>query len=61
MVWPAVELGLRRAHVARQNAAVVQTCVPTVTINGPSYRMRRHHDRIEQLRAGLPAAETGRQ
>ncbi len=27
-----------------------------LTINGPSYRMRRHHDRVEQLRAGLQAA-----
>jgi DNA replication protein DnaC len=26
-----------------------------LTINGPSYRMRRHHDRVEQLRAGLQA------
>jgi DNA replication protein DnaC len=24
-----------------------------LTINGPSYRMRRHHERIEQLRSGL--------
>jgi DNA replication protein DnaC len=23
-----------------------------LTINGPSYRMRRHHERVEQLRAG---------
>ena len=30
-----------------------------LTINGPSYRMRRHHDRVEQLRAGLQAAKTG--
>jgi DNA replication protein DnaC len=30
-----------------------------LTINGPSYRMRRHHDRLEQLRAGLQAAKTG--
>ena len=27
-----------------------------LTINGPSYRMRRHHERVEQLRAGLQAA-----
>ncbi len=31
-----------------------------LTINGPSYRMRRHHERVEQLRAGLQAAETAR-
>jgi DNA replication protein DnaC len=30
-----------------------------LTINGPSYRMRRHHDRVEQLRAGLNAAKPG--
>ena len=30
-----------------------------LTINGPSYRMRRHHERVEQLRAGLQAAPTG--
>ncbi|MGH3040690.1 MAG: ATP-binding protein, partial [Gaiellaceae bacterium] len=24
-----------------------------LTINGPSYRMRRHHERVEQLRSGL--------
>jgi hypothetical protein len=32
-----------------------------LTINGASYRMRRRHDRVEQLRAGLhtgPAAQT---
>jgi IstB-like ATP binding protein len=32
-----------------------------LTINGPSYRMRRHHERVEQLRTGLQAAETARQ
>jgi DNA replication protein DnaC len=30
-----------------------------LTINGPSYRMRRHHEHVESLRAGLQAAETG--
>jgi len=30
-----------------------------LTINGPSYRMRRHQERIETLRAGLQAAPTG--
>ena len=24
-----------------------------LTINGPCYRMRRHHERVEQLRSGL--------
>ena len=32
-----------------------------LTINGPSYRMRRHHQRVEQLRAGLQAAEATKQ
>jgi hypothetical protein len=32
-----------------------------LTINGPSYRMRRHHERIEQLRAGLQAAGAAKQ
>ncbi len=28
-----------------------------LTINGPSYRMRRHHERLESLRAGLQAGD----
>ena len=43
-------LGVRLAH---QDGAIAQTCVPLVAINGPSYRMRRHHERLEQLRSGL--------
>ena len=30
-----------------------------LTINGPSYRMRRHQQRIETLRSGLNATSTG--
>jgi DNA replication protein DnaC len=30
-----------------------------LTINGPSYRMRRHHDQLETLRAGLHTAKPG--
>ena len=30
-----------------------------LTINGPSYRMRRHQARLETLRAGLQAPKTG--
>jgi len=30
-----------------------------LTINGPSYRMRRHQERVETLRASLQAAPTG--
>jgi hypothetical protein len=48
MIRPAVQLGLVRAHVERQNAAVVQTCVPTVAINGPSFRLK---GRLDALRA----------
>jgi IstB-like ATP binding protein len=32
-----------------------------LTINGPSYRMRRHHERVETLRAGLQAAPAATQ
>jgi DNA replication protein DnaC len=30
-----------------------------LTINGPSYRMRRHHERLEGLREGLLSGATG--
>ena len=30
-----------------------------LTINGPSYRMRRHRERLDTIRAGLQAAKTG--
>jgi DNA replication protein DnaC len=30
-----------------------------LTINGPSYRMRRHQERLETLRGGLQQAKTG--
>lgn len=30
-----------------------------LTINGPSYRMRRHQERVETLRAGLQTPKTG--
>ena len=30
-----------------------------LTINGPSYRMRRHQARLDTLRAGLQAPKTG--
>jgi DNA replication protein DnaC len=32
-----------------------------LTINGPSYCMRRHHQRIEQLRAGRQPAGAAKQ
>jgi DNA replication protein DnaC len=31
-----------------------------LTINGPSYRMRRHQERLDALRAGLQAAPAGK-
>jgi hypothetical protein len=37
---PAVQLDISRADLERQNAAVGQTCVPTVTLKGKSYRLR---------------------
>ena len=40
MVWPAVELGVSRSHLARQNTAVVQACVPLVSLKGDSYRLK---------------------
>jgi DNA replication protein DnaC len=32
-----------------------------LAINGPSYRMRRHHERVEALRAGLQTAGAAKQ
>jgi hypothetical protein len=40
MSRPAVQLGLAHSNVERQNAAVVQTCVPTVDLKGDSYRLK---------------------
>jgi hypothetical protein len=54
MVWPAVELSLIRADLERQNAAVVQTCVPTVSLKGDSYRLR---DKDLGARPGAHPAE----
>ncbi len=45
-----VQLRVLHAHLTSQNAAVVQGCVPLVQINGPSYRMRDHQARLDQLR-----------
>ncbi|MCA1699863.1 MAG: hypothetical protein LC790_13550 [Actinobacteria bacterium] len=37
---PAIQLGVRGAHLGHQNTAVVQTCVPTVATDGTdSYRL----------------------
>ena len=35
-----VQLNLNRPDLERQNAAVVQTCVPTVSLKGDSYRLK---------------------
>jgi hypothetical protein len=40
MIRPAVQLDVIRADLERQNAAVVQACVPTVALKGDSYRLR---------------------
>jgi hypothetical protein len=58
MVRPPIQLGVRQARLAHQNATVVQTCVPLVTINGPSYRLK---GRLEELRGADPEpAEHGK-
>lgn len=40
----------------RQGDRQLQFCVPLVQISGPSYRMRGHQQRLDQLRAGLNAS-----
>jgi hypothetical protein len=40
MIRPAIQLSVLRAHLARENAAVVQTCVPLVMLKGDSYRLK---------------------
>jgi hypothetical protein len=54
-----VQRRLLRPHVGDQNAAVVQGCVPTVSITGDSYRMRRHRDAIAALRPALTGRPEG--
>lgn len=44
MIGPAIQLGILRADLEGQNAAVVQACVPLVIINGPSYRLKGRLD-----------------
>jgi hypothetical protein len=57
MIWSAVQLRVIRADLERENAAVVQTCVPTVEITGDSYRMRAHRDAIASLRPAITGGE----
>jgi hypothetical protein len=35
-----IQLGVRRARLTHQNAAVVQACVPVVELRGDSYRLK---------------------
>jgi len=35
----------------RQHSAQLQLCVPQVTLDGDSYRLRDHHARADALRA----------
>ena len=50
MPRPAVQLSVLRGELADENAAVVQGCVPFVTLKGKSYRLR------ERGTANAPAA-----
>jgi hypothetical protein len=50
-----VELSVRGAHLAHQNAAVVQACVPLVALKGDSYRLR---DKDLEPRAPTPDDST---
>jgi len=59
MPRPAVQLGVLDGQVPRENAAVVQGCVPLVLIDGDSYRMRGHRAKLAQLRQGLGGANPG--
>ena len=40
MPRPAVQLGVLDGQLPRENAAVVQGCVPLVILKGKSYRLR---------------------
>ncbi|MGH2987443.1 MAG: hypothetical protein ACRDLO_12255, partial [Solirubrobacterales bacterium] len=53
VIRPEVERGLFWAGLANENAAVVQGCVPTVWIDGESYRMRGHRAKLGQLRSAV--------
>jgi hypothetical protein len=40
MPRPPIQLSVIHADLARENAAVVQACVPLVSLKGDSYRLR---------------------
>jgi hypothetical protein len=55
MTWSPIELNVSDAHLAHQNPAVVQACVPTVSLKGDSYRLKDHD---LGARPAPPSAET---
>jgi len=50
----AIQLSVSRTHLAPQNAAVVEACVPLVSLKGDSYRLR---DKDLGARPGARPAE----
>ena len=54
MPRPAVDLGVLDGQLPRENAAVVQGCVPLVNLKGDSYRLK---DRDLGPRPGRHSAE----
>jgi hypothetical protein len=48
MARTPVQFRVHQAHLTSQNAAIVQTCVPFVQINGPSYRLRGRTDILKE-------------
>ena len=42
MVRSPIQLGVRLARLAHQNTAVVQACVPLMSLKGDSYRLKDH-------------------
>jgi hypothetical protein len=40
MPWPAVQLGVLHGQLPHEDAAVVQGCVPLVSLKGDSYRLK---------------------
>ena len=46
MIRPSIQLSVLRADLEGENAAVVQTCVPTVALKGDSYRLRGKREEV---------------
>jgi hypothetical protein len=55
MPRPAIQLSVLNAHLTSENAAVVQACVPFVSLKGDSYRLK---DRDLGPRPAHQTAET---